>query len=69
MKRTASLPRHLVPWFQIEQPAGLVRCVKCKTTFIGKETTDLALARHVSYHIMGKPAMSGGGSSSAEGGK
>jgi hypothetical protein len=68
MKRTTPLPKHLTPWFVIE-PLGLVRCVKCKTTFIGKETTDLALARHVSYHLMGKPAMSGGGSSSAEGGK
>jgi hypothetical protein len=51
MKRTRALPEYLVPWFVLAQLTGVARCVRCHVEFVGKETTDSALALHVSMHI------------------
>lgn len=56
MKRTVPLPAHLVPWFTVEQLTGTVTCKRCPATFVGNEAREGSLARHVSYHLIGRPA-------------
>jgi hypothetical protein len=43
------LPSNLAPWFRISE-TGSVVCKKCGAEFRGRDSTELALAKHVSIH-------------------